>query len=62
MKSYNDLYAGRSEGEFDRPIGIITTDAGEVIVADTWNHRLQIFDLEGNFARQIGKRGSGRFQ
>ena len=46
-------------GKFDRPIGITTTESEEIIVADTWNHRLQVFDLEGNFIRHIGKRGTG---
>ena len=55
-------FSGRAEGEFDRPIGITTTLNGEVIVADTWNHRLQVFDLEGNFIKQIGKRGTGAWE
>ena len=55
------MISGSSVGEFDRPIGITTTEQGEVLVADTWNHRLQVFDLEGNFIRTIGKRGTGSF-
>ena len=52
------VFAGSAPGQFDRPIGVTTTEC-EVIVADTWNHRLQVFDLGGNFVRTIGKRGQG---
>jgi len=34
---------GTGEGKFDRPYGIATDGAGNVYVADTYNHRIQKF-------------------
>jgi tripartite motif-containing protein 2/3 len=49
-----------SYGEFKRPKGGITVLGllEEVAVADYGNHRVQIFDLEGNYKRQFGNKGS----
>jgi hypothetical protein len=37
--------------------------SGEVAVADTFNHRVQIFDRKGNCKRQFGSKGeeAGQF-
>jgi DNA-binding beta-propeller fold protein YncE len=49
---------GSGDGEFDRPQGItVLGSSGEVAVADTSNHRVQIFDSEGNYKRQFGTNG-----
>jgi DNA-binding beta-propeller fold protein YncE len=40
---------GTGEGEFARPLGIDISDGGKVFIADTGNHRIQVFDLKGNF-------------
>jgi len=43
---------GKGQGEFRNPVGVaVTTD--EVIVFDAGNLRLQVFDLQGNFRREI---------
>jgi DNA-binding beta-propeller fold protein YncE len=49
---------GSGDGEFDRPIGItVLGSSREVAVADRNNHRVQIFDSEGNYKRQFGTEG-----
>jgi hypothetical protein len=49
---------GSSDGEFDIPRGItVLGSSGEVAVADRNNHRVQIFDSEGNYKRQFGTEG-----
>jgi hypothetical protein len=49
---------GSGDGEFVRPEGItVLGSSGEVAVADTANHRVQIFDSEGNYKRQFGTEG-----
>jgi hypothetical protein len=57
------IFAGTSErgsgdGEFKTPLGItVLGSSGEVAVTDTYNHRVQIFDSEGNYKRQFGTEG-----
>jgi DNA-binding beta-propeller fold protein YncE len=49
---------GSGDGEFDIPRGItVLGSSGEVAVADYNNHRVQIFDREGNYTRQFGSEG-----
>jgi DNA-binding beta-propeller fold protein YncE len=49
---------GSGEGEFNLPQGIaVLGSSGEVAVADRNNHRVQIFDSEGNYKRQFGTKG-----
>ena len=40
---------GGQAGEFKYPLGIDISDQGKVFIADTGNHRIQVFDLKGNF-------------
>ncbi len=44
------------DGQFKTPWGLAVDGEGRVYVADTWNHRIQVFDGEGNF---LGKWGEG---
>jgi hypothetical protein len=49
---------GSGNGEFNFPQGItVLGSSGEVAVADCQNHRVQIFDSEGNYKRQFGTEG-----
>jgi DNA-binding beta-propeller fold protein YncE len=49
---------GSGDGEFKDPRGItVLGSSGEVAVADRMNHRVQIFDSEGNYKRQFGTKG-----
>ena len=49
---------GRKEGEFNDPRGV-TLYNNQVYVCDRNNHRIQVFDLDLNFVRSIGSRGTG---
>lgn len=44
-------------GQFYEPWGITVDAQGRVYVADTWNHRIQVFDNQGRF---LGQWGEGR--
>jgi len=48
---------GILEGQFTEPSGVAVTEDNEIIVADTNNHRIQVFDKEGNFKFQFGEVG-----
>ncbi len=50
---------GENHGEFSEPWGI-SFHNGEIIVSDRNNHRIQIFDKQGNFIRQFGLSGPDR--
>ena len=47
---------GNGPGEFYDPTGIAVA-GGEVFVSDSRNGRIQVFDLDGRFKRQIGAPG-----
>jgi DNA-binding beta-propeller fold protein YncE len=49
---------GSGDGELDGPCDITVMDAlGEVAVADTFNHRIQVFESDGQYKRQFGSEG-----
>jgi DNA-binding beta-propeller fold protein YncE len=49
---------GSGDGEFASPRGItVLGSSGEVAVTDCNNHRVQIFDSEGNYKRQFSTKG-----
>lgn len=43
------------EGEFNAPTGIAVDLVGNVYVADTFNHRIQVFDSNGDFIEKWGE-------
>ncbi|MGC9335605.1 MAG: flippase activity-associated protein Agl23, partial [Anaerolineae bacterium] len=45
------------DGQFHEPWGIAVDADGRVYVADTWNHRIQVFDDEGGFLNSWGVYG-----
>jgi iron(III) transport system permease protein len=51
--------AGTGPGEFNRPEGICVDAQDRIYVADSCNHRIQIFSADGQFIRQYGRAGSG---
>jgi ABC-type spermidine/putrescine transport system permease subunit II/DNA-binding beta-propeller fold protein YncE len=50
--------AGTGPGEFNRPEGICVDQRDQIYVADSCNHRIQIFASDGTFVREFGKAGS----
>lgn len=58
------LYAfgqpGNGPGDFNRPEGMCVDAQDRIYVADSCNHRIQIFSPEGNFIRTYGRAGSGK--
>ncbi len=48
------------ESNFDCPYGVTTDSTGRVFVADSNNHRIQVFTAEGKFLRMFGRRGAGK--
>ncbi len=52
---------GDANGQFDYPAGIEIVGS-ELFVVDRQNHRIQVFDLSGNYLRQFGSQGSGNDQ
>jgi DNA-binding beta-propeller fold protein YncE len=50
--------AGSADGEFGIIRGIDTGPDDEVYVLDSGNHRIQVFDAEGNFLRKWGSAGT----
>lgn len=49
-------------GTFSLPTQVAVDSEGDVYVSDTLNARVQIFDADGNFVTQFGKRGDGAWQ
>jgi len=52
--------AGNGPGEFNRPEGLCVDAQDRVYVADSCNHRIQVFSGDGKFLRAYGKAGQGR--
>ena len=52
--------AGDGPGEFNRPEGLGLDAAGRLYVADSCNHRIQVFSPEGQWLRAYGRPGPGR--
>jgi len=50
--------SGSGDGQFNAPWDGGFDSAGNVYIADTYNHRIQVFTAEGKFLRKFGKRGS----
>lgn len=48
---------GVLEGQFTEPSGVCVNGNGDIIIADTNNHRIQVFDKDGKFKFQFGECG-----
>uniref|UniRef100_A0A0K0FZU0 B-box type zinc finger protein ncl-1 (inferred by orthology to a C. elegans protein) n=1 Tax=Strongyloides venezuelensis TaxID=75913 RepID=A0A0K0FZU0_STRVS len=48
---------GVMEGQFTEPSGVAVNAQNQIIVADTNNHRIQVFDKDGVFKFQFGECG-----
>lgn len=49
---------GLKEGEFNRPEGLGLGPDDSVFVADSCNHRIEVFSAEGKFLRTFGRAGA----
>ncbi len=58
--TFADVSTGSAPGgTFNEPWGIAVAPDGKVFVADTWNHRIQVFEPDGRFIRMWGTLGQG---
>lgn len=48
---------GSGDGQLKSPIGLVVTTEGLRLVADGSNHRVAMFDAQGNWAGSFGRRG-----
>ena len=48
---------GSGVGMFKFPYGVAVSDGDEIVVGDTGNHRVQVFDSNGTFLRFFGRYG-----
>ena len=55
---------GSGEGMLKHPLGVAVNDKEEIVVADSNNHRVQVFDSNGTFLRSFGHKGenAGEFK
>ena len=51
---------GKRNAEFNFPNGLRVSKNDELYVCDSSNNRVQVFDLDLNFKRSFGKKGTGR--
>ena len=51
---------GKEQGQFRGPHGVFVDAHSRIIVTDTMNSRVQVFDHEGNFLFMFGSKGPGR--
>jgi ABC-type spermidine/putrescine transport system permease subunit II len=52
-------HAGTAPGEFNRPEGLCVDAQDRLYVADSCNHRIQVFGGDDQFLRSYGKAGKG---
>ncbi len=50
---------GNENGMFLEPRGLATDAQGNLYVADTFNHRIQVFHPDGKYAWKVGEEGDG---
>jgi hypothetical protein len=53
-------HPGNAPGEFNRPEGLCVDAQDRIYVADSCNHRIQVFSSDGKFLRAYGKAGKGK--
>ena len=59
MKTFGSEGCGTA-GQLLYPWGIAVNNRGEVAVADSENHRIQLFTSDGRNLRTIGRKGTGK--
>jgi len=51
---------GRESAQFRQPSGVVVDQTGRLYVADTYNHRIQVFAPDGRFLQAFGIEGAQR--
>ena len=51
---------GWGDGEFNNPCCLSVNKAGHLMVCDAWNHRVQVFYVNGKFITKFETEGSGK--
>lgn len=59
MGTANKSHTLTTPGDFSKPGGMAVDKDGNLYVADTMNNRIEIFDADGGFIKEIGKHGDG---
>jgi len=47
---------GAGDGQFSNPESVACNARGEIVVAEYSNHRIQVFDRNGNYCLSLGRR------
>jgi len=50
---------GSDDGQFDDPSSVACNSRGEIVIVDSENHRIQVFDGNGKFMFKFGSQGNG---
>ncbi len=53
---------GTAEGQLNNLMGIAVDRQNNILVANQYNHRVQIFKADGSFLHSFGKQGKGIFE
>ena len=53
---------GLAVGMFQNPVAVAVSNRDDIAVADSWNHRVQIFNSNGNFVKSFGRQGNNQGQ
>ena len=62
-KSVGSSKAGNGPLQFNSPVGItVHPTTGEIFIADTYNHRIQVLNSDLTYSHNFGKRGSSSEQ
>lgn len=56
---HNYLFSIYEPGVLSRPLGVAVSQWGDIVVADSANHRIAIFDANGKLSKTLGKMGQG---
>jgi len=54
--------SGDKPGQFSSPWGLVVDSEGTIVVADQTNDRIQIFNYEGEFLKEINRTSSSLSQ
>jgi DNA-binding beta-propeller fold protein YncE len=57
LYTVGDPESSQKPGKFHHPIGMSCNNRGHIVVADYYNHRVQILDEKGRFLRAMGTTG-----